>query len=110
MPQRQNARARRREVVLSSDARVSVCVLPLVTWHCPRLIPSSLPSVTKSLKWASPEGQTPILRSQSMSYATGSHTVFHHRTELEELADAAKPINRHKSMKVNGALSYVDIR
>jgi len=37
-----------------------------------------------------------------MSYATGSHTVFHHRTELEKLADAAKPINRHKSMKVNG--------
>ena len=44
------------------------------------------------------------------NYATGSHTVFHHRTELEKLADAAKPINRHKSMKVNGALSYVDIR
>src|SRR6202011_5555958 len=27
-------------------------------------------------------GQTPILRSQSMSYATGCHTVFHHRYHI----------------------------
>src|ERR1700730_15159148 len=27
-------------------------------------------------------GQTPILRSQSMSYATGCHTVYHHRYHI----------------------------
>src|ERR1700731_3728592 len=30
----------------------------------------------------SPQGQTPVLRSQSMSYATGCHTVFHHRYHI----------------------------
>jgi putative transposase len=29
-----------------------------------------------------PVGETPILRSQSMSYTSGSHTVFHHRYHI----------------------------
>ena len=29
-----------------------------------------------------PQGETPILRSQSMNYTSGSHTVFHHRYHI----------------------------
>src|ERR1700720_1772274 len=29
-----------------------------------------------------PRGETSILRSQSMSYTSGSHTVFHHRYHI----------------------------
>ena len=46
-----------------------------------RLQPFSC-SYTDSLKWAPRAGETPILRSQSMSYTSGSHTVFYHRYHI----------------------------
>jgi hypothetical protein len=48
----------------------------------PRLQTGGFSRYFVSLKWASREGEAPILRSQSMSYARGSHTVFQHRYHI----------------------------